>query len=147
MPLTTFLLGLALCGLGLGLQGCSTVDSTVRRSGVVALGAAAGGAAGHLLSDGDALATGAGAAAGGVLAHLGLGRDPEVLQDGFDRGYVRGQSDAIKRHYFLRQALERRPLASDTAGGAPVTYVLPGPAISPDGARLAPHVVATTVRE
>ena len=126
--------------------GCSAVSSTTRRAGGVAVGAAAGGVAGYALSEGDARATGLGALAGGVLTHLGLGRDPAVLQEGFDQGYVRGQSDAVKRHYFLRQALERRPLSPDD-GGRTVTYLLPGPATTPEGIRLAPHVVATTVRE
>lgn len=146
-PAATLMLGLLLCGLGLGMQGCSSVNATARRAGTVALGSAAGGLAGHVLGEGDSLTTGAGAVAGGLLASLSLGRDPETLQQGFDQGYVRGQSDAIKRHYFLRQALERKPLVSDSGGGSPVTYLMPGPQHTPDGAALAPHLVGTTVRE
>lgn len=142
-----FLAALLLCIVGLGLQGCGSVSSTAQRSAAVALGGAIGGLAAHEISGGNAAATGGGAVAGGMLTHLGLGRDPAVLQDGFDQGYVRGQSDAIKRHYFLRQALERRPLDSAAASASSVTYLMPGPSSTVDGIRLAPHLVAKTVRE
>jgi hypothetical protein len=126
---------------------CSNVSSTERRAGLVALGGAAGGTAGYLLGGRDAAKTGIGAVAGAGLTHLALGQDAEVKQEGFDAGYVQGQSDAIKRQYFLRQALEAQPLAAATSGGEPVYYVVPGPEVTADGRKLEPHTVSIRVIE
>lgn len=133
--------------LAFTVAGCSIGSSTAKRSGIVALGAAGGGAAAHALGDGDPVKTVAGAAAGGLLTSLALGEDEQVRQQGFDQGYIHGQSDAIKRQYFLRQALERQPLTSPVANGEPVYYVMPGPEVTVDGRKLAPHTVAVRVME
>lgn len=138
------LLGLALLAL---LAGCSVVSSTVRRSAAVGAASAAGGGAGYLLGDKDPALTVAGAAAGAALTQLALGEDPAVRQQGFDAGYVRGQSDAIKRQYFLRHAAEAEPPASAATGGETVYYVMPGPEVTSDGRKLAPHQVAVRVVE
>lgn len=127
--------------------GCSHVGSTARRAGAVAAGVAAGGAGGYLLGDKSAEKSMLGAAAGGALTHLALGEDPAVRQEGFDQGYVQGQSDAIKRQYFLRHALEAQPLRGDAAEGRAVYYVMPGPEVTADGRKLEPHQVTVRVIE
>ncbi|PTX91330.1 hypothetical protein DB354_15650 [Opitutus sp. ER46] len=128
-------------------SGCTNVSSTARRTGVVAVGSAAGAAAGYLVSDGGAGPTAVGAVAGGAITQLALGEDASVRQDGFDQGYVQGQSDAIKRQYFLRLALERKPADDAKAAGEPVYYLVPGPEVTADGRKLAPHQVAIRVVE
>lgn len=137
---------IAVTALGGLLTACSYVNSTVRRTGIVAAGTAAGAGAGYLLGDKQPGATAIGAVAGGALTHLALGQDAEVKQEGFDQGYVQGQSDAIKRQYFLRHALEAQPPAS-TDRGETVYYVMPGPEVTSDGRKLEPHQVAVRVVE
>lgn len=137
----------AVTALALAVAGCSAVNSTTKRSGAVALGAGAGGAAAYALGAQKPAEMIAGAAAGGAITHLALGSDPVIRQEGFDLGYVQGQSDAIKRQYFLRQALEAEPLAKDARQGEPVYYVLPGTEVTADGRRLEPHTVAVRVIE
>lgn len=134
---------LATCGL---LAGCSSLSSTVRRTGAVVAGSAVGAGAGYLVGDKKPGATAIGAVAGGALTHLALGEDADVKQEGFDQGYVQGQSDAIKRQYFLRHALEAQPPAN-TDRGETVYYVMPGPEVTADGRKLEPHQVAVRVVE
>ncbi len=126
--------------------GCQQVSGTPRRAGLVSLGGAVGGAVGHELGEGDALKTGAGAVIGAGLTHLSLGKDPQVLQEGFDLGYVRGQSDAIKRQYFLRLSAEQQQPPGRTVRRVR-TYLVPGPEHLPDGRALAPHVIPVRVTE
>ena len=128
------------------VTGCQSISSTARRAGVVGVGAAAGGAAGYAIGDKSPMQTAIGAVVGGALTHLALGQDAEVKQQGFDQGYVHGQSDAIKRQYFLRQANEAQPPPSAT-NGETVYYVMPGPEVTADGRKLAPHQVAVRVVE
>ena len=138
--------GLVVLVAALSGAGCQQVPGTTRRAGLVTLGAATGAVAGHALGDGSPLATGAGAVAGAGLTHLALGKDPEAVQEGFDLGYVRGQSDAIKRQYFLRLSAEQQ----QPAGRKPPrvrTYLVPGPETLPDGRALAPHVIPVRVTE
>ena len=133
--------------LALFITGCSMVPSTGRRAATVALGAAGGGAAGYVLGDKSPGWAVAGAGLGALATAAALGRDREVEQAGFDDGYVQGQADAIKRQYFLRQALERQPLVDETVQGNAVHYVVPGPSITTDGRKLEPHTVTLTVTE
>lgn len=129
------------------LTGCSAVSSTTKRTGVVALGSTAGGAIGYAVGDHSPGKAVAGAVIGGAATQLALGEDPDVKQEGFDMGYVQGQSDAIKRQYFLRQALEARPLPNASSNGEPAYYVLPGPEVTVDGRKLEPHQVTVRVIE
>ena len=129
------------------VSSCAMVGSTARRAGVVAVGSGVGAAGGYLLGDHSAGTTAAGAIAGGALTSLALGQDESVRQDGFDQGYVQGQSDAIKRQYFYRRSCEAEPLARDANGGEPVYYLMPGPEVTVDGRRLEPHQVAVRVVE
>jgi hypothetical protein len=135
----TFLGGL-LCG-----SGCQYSGSTTRRAGAVGLGAGAGALAGYAVGK-DAVSTGIGAVAGGTLTHLAMGKDTEVAQEGFDKGYMQGQSDAIKRQYFLRQAQEQRPLQENPEVKY-TTYTLPAPTETQDGRRLEPQTISVRVVE
>ncbi|HTZ19701.1 MAG TPA: hypothetical protein VMC06_02375 [Opitutaceae bacterium] len=132
-------------GGALLLGGCSAISTTMQRAGAVGLGSTIGGLAGYKLGNKDPVKTAAGAVLGGVATHVAMGKDPAVLQEGFDQGYVQGQSDAIKRQYFLRQALEQRPAGSGE--GETVYYVVPGPTVTADGRQLKPHEVAVRVVE
>ena len=125
--------------------GCSAISTTMQRAGAVGLGSTIGGLAGYKLGNKDPVKTAAGAVLGGVVTHAAMGENPAVLQNGFDQGYVQGQSDAIKRQYFLRQALEQR--AAGSGEGEPVYYVVPGPTVTADGRQLKPHEVAVRVVE
>jgi hypothetical protein len=102
---------------------------------------------GYALGDKDPLKTAAGGIAGAALTHLAQGEDPDVRQSGFDDGYVQGQSDAIKRQYFLRRALEEQPPAGPASEGETVYYTLPGPTLTVDGRKLEPHRVVVRVIE
>lgn len=127
--------------------GCATVSPTVKRAAVLAAGTAAGAGTGYWVGDRSAGGAAIGAVAGAGLTQLALGDDPNVRQEGFDAGYVQGQSDAIKRQYFLRQAKEVEPPASPAANGETVYYVMPGPEVTADGRKLEPHPVAVRVVE
>ncbi len=128
------------------LAGCSSVAPHVQRAGWTALGAGAAGSVAYAASDKDPLATLGGAVLGGVGAQLALGPDRRTRQAGFDAGYVLGQSDAIKRQYFLRQAAEAEPPRTE-AEGQVVYYTLPGPEVTVDGRKLEPHHVTLRVVE
>lgn len=134
-------------GGGLGMAGCSVVPSTTKRALGTGVGAAAGGALGYSLGHKNPGVAIAGAGIGALVTGLALGKDPVVEQASYDDGYVQGQADAIKRQYFLRQALESRPLAEDTDQGKSVQYIVPGPTVTIDGRKLEPHTVTVSVTE
>ena len=127
-------------------SGCSLVPSTGQRAMAVGAGAGAGGVLGYALghkSPGWGLA---GAAAGALATGVAMGKDDKVIQEGFDDGYIQGQSDAIKRQYFLRVALESTPKSAEDLGQT-VYYKIPGPTVTVDGRRLQPHTVVIPVKE
>lgn len=128
-----------------GATACQTRQQAMR-TGTLVTGTAAGAALGYAVGDQKPLATGLGALGGALLSHLAQGKDPAVAQEGFDKGYVQGQSDALKRHYFLRQALEQRPLPSK-AQGQPTTYLLPAPPSSEGEAQSRPTYLPFRVYE
>jgi hypothetical protein len=131
-----------LLGALLFFSGCS---STTKRAGMIGGGAAAGAGVGALVGGekNRALGAGVGAVAGAGLTALALGEDGEVYQRGLDDGYVLASSDAIKRHYWVKQGLEKGE-AGDT-GGALSYYVWEEQGIASDGRRLAPERVAVPV--
>jgi hypothetical protein len=133
--------------LGLLAAGCSGVSSAARRAGAIGVGGAAAGLAASALSNKNPTTTAVGAALGAGLTALALGDDENVRQAGFDQGYVQGQSDAIKRQYFLRQALEVQPLNPAKSAGETVYYTMPGPEVTVDGRKLEPHRVSVRVVE
>lgn len=132
---------------GLGMTGCSLVPSTTKRAVVTGVGAAAGGAAGYAIGGKTPAASLIGAGIGALATGLMQGKDPVVSQTSYDDGYVQGQADAIKRQYFLRQALEARPELAESEQGKVVQYVIPGPTITADGRKLEPHTVTLSVTE
>lgn len=130
-----------------GIAGCSVVPSTAKRAMATGVGAAAGGAAGYALGNKKPGAALVGAGIGALVTGMALGKDPVVIQASYDDGYVQGQADAIKRQYFLRQAMESRPDITDPDQGKVVQYVVPGPTITEDGRKLEPHTVTLSVTE
>lgn len=138
-------IGIGILSVAMALVGCS---STMQRTAIVGAGAAAAGAVGYAVSDEDPLATGAAAVGGALLTSAALGKDPAVAQEGFDKGYVQGQSDAIKRQYWLRQALQREEADAEEGEDArEVYYTVPGPEQTADGKKLEPHTVTIKVTE
>jgi hypothetical protein len=107
------------------LSACGVSHSTARRASLVGLGTAAGAGAGAVLGDNKPLPIAGGAVAGAAIGNLALGDDSEARREGFDEGYVQGQSDSIKRLYFLRHEEERRPLKTEQKEGRIVHYVVP----------------------
>lgn len=132
---------------GFGMTGCSVIPSTAKRAMATGIGAAAGGAVGYAINPKKPEAMIAGAGIGALATGLALGKEPAVMQASYDDGYVQGQADAIKRQYFLRQALEVRPPAADANQGKTVHYVVPGPTVTVDGRKLESHTVTVSVTE
>jgi hypothetical protein len=125
------------------LVGCT---STGKRATVIGGSAAAGAGAGAAIAGDKNRAGGAiiGGAAGATVATLALGADGEVYSRGLDDGYSLGSADAIKRHYWAKQALEA-PDADDA--GQMSYYIWEEQGIATDGRRLAPERVALPVYE
>jgi hypothetical protein len=139
------LLNLFAASVALALASCASVSSTTKRAGITGTAGLATGAAAYSLTNHNPVATMLSATAGAALAQIAEGEDPNVRQAGFDEGYLHGQSDAIKREYFLRHAREAEPLAN--SAGETVYYVMPGPEVTVDGRKLEPHHVAVRVVE
>lgn len=128
------------CGGFCLLMGCQSTNS---RTAKIAAGSAVGGGIGYAVSDGNPWATVGGAAGGGGLTHFMLGDDPQTLQKGFDAGYVRGNSDAIKRQYAILQSLNR----SSNNGGKVSYYSVPVQGLTPDGRNLVAHTITVPIVE
>ena len=132
----------------LAVTGCTQVSSNTRRAGAIGLGAAGVSAVAYELGHRSPAAGAVGAIVGGAGTALAQGDDVELRQAGFDDGYIRGQSDAIKRQYFLRRGLEDRPLTNNNSSeGQTVYYTMPGPEVTADGRKLEPHRVTVRVVE
>lgn len=136
----------ALLLAGFAAGGCTMNRSALKQGAAVGIGGAAGGALAHELSDGNVGITALGAAGGAVLGHVAMHDDREAVQSGFDQGYVQGQSDAIKRQYFLRHSLEKKPLLPNE-GGETVYYTLPLNASSGSGSKEPSGAVTVKVIE
>lgn len=70
-------------------------------------GAAVGGLAGSILTDGDPLATAAGAGAGVLGSTLVRGQAAKARTKAFNDGYNKGRSDAVKQQYWVQQNLQK----------------------------------------
>lgn len=128
------------------LSGCS---STAKRAGIIGGMGAAGAGAGALIAGDKNRVGGAvigGAAAAGITA-LVLGKDDAVFQEGLDNGYSLGSGDAIKRHYWAKQALEAPDAYGPGGGGRMSYYIWEEQGIAADGRRLAPERVAVPIFE
>jgi hypothetical protein len=75
-------------------------------------------------------------------ARQGLGKDKQ--QQAFDLGYVRGQADQTKRHYWMLQALHR---SESDQGGQLRYYSFPAHEQTEDGRKLVPHTVTIPIVE
>jgi len=128
--------------LALALVGCTTTESsTTQRAVATGAGAAAGYGIAKAAAPNNTAAQ-AGAAAGGALVTgMLLGEDKAARAEGFKDGYEQGQSDAIKRHYWMEQDWNSRQT------GKKVYYTMPGPTQDEDGTRLVPHKVTVPVTE
>ena len=140
MNLTKQRLNYLLLGSLLFLVGCQSSPS---RPVAIAGGSALGGGIGYAVSDGNPWATIGGAAGGGALTHFVMGDDPQTLQKGFDAGYVRGNSDAIKRQYAMLQSLNQ----PSGQGGKLSYYSVPVQGPTPDGRNLVSHTVTVPIVE
>ncbi len=127
-------------------SGCS---STQQRAGTIAAGGAAAGGTAAALTHGKknsgAISAGAAVAGAGATALL-LGPDEEVYQGGYRDGYEMGQSEAIKRQYWMQQGMQRWG-ASNQTGVVTNYYTVPGPQTRADGQTLVPHEVTISVVE
>ena len=121
------------------LSGCNSVP---KRAVEVGAGSAAGGAIGYAASNGNPWATVGGAAGGAALTNLVLGDDSQTLQKGFDEGYERGHSDAMKRQYWVIQSLNE---ASNS--GKTTYYSVPVSEVTPDGKNLVCHAITVPIIE
>jgi hypothetical protein len=126
------------------LAGCT---STAKRSAIVGGAAAAGAGAGAAIGGDKNRLGGAiiGGTAGATIAVLALGKDGDVYTEGLDNGYSLGSADAIKRHYWAKQALEAPD--ARVGSGQMSYYVWEEQGIATDGRRLAPERVALPVYE
>lgn len=84
-------------------------------------GAAVGGLAGNILSDGDPLMTAAGAGVGVLGSSLVRGQAAKSRVKSFDDGYNKGRSDSIKQQYWIRQNLQKE--LADKENDTRVSYV------------------------
>jgi len=80
------------------------------------------------------------AALDGCASHSAADR----RQEAFDQGYVLGASDAVKRLYWAKQALERPPAGANQGRIAYYTWEEPA-GKTDDGRLLAPRTVAVPV--
>jgi len=134
---------------GILLSGCSSTfdnsfGSTAKRTAIKGGAAAGAGALGYALSDEDPIITAASAAGGYALADLALGDNPEAIQRGFDKGYVQGQSDAVKRLYWAKQRMEQR---ASSAADRTRYMSIPMPTETEDGRKLKEHYLTVPVVE
>ena len=123
---------------------CAGCSSTQKRSTIVGAGAAAGAGAGYLVGR-NAQGAAAGAIVGAAGTALAMGEDSDAYRRGVDDGYVQGSSDAVKRLYWSKQALEARDGAEPS--GALRYYVWEEEGTTPDGRKLAPEKVAVPIYE
>ena len=91
---------LVLCGLV--LSGCSS------RALYNGAGAGAGGLAAYHFSDGNPYITAAGAAGGVIASELIQGSAEKGRNEAFRTGYDKGQSDAVKRQYWIARNLQKQ---------------------------------------
>lgn len=124
------------------LTGCAS--STAQRAGIIAGAGGAGALAGSMIAKpGNKLGGAAiGGLAGAGITALLLGPDGKVYQQGLDDGYTLASSDAIKRLYWSKQALE-----APREGGRMSYYTMEESGTTPDGRKLAPERIAVPIFE
>jgi len=119
------------------LSGCTSGSQAAAVGLGGGLGAYAGAAAGH----GSALASAAGGTAGALLVSYAESKQQQAYQAGADEGYLLGSSDAVKRLYWAKQALEK----PDGSGGHLEYFSWDGATTAADGRKLAPEKISVPV--
>lgn len=125
--------------LCIALAGCSTT----RRAAGTALGGGVGAAATYGLISTSPAGVATGAVVGAIAGGMGSGAAKAEQQELFDEGYIRGNSDAVKKHYWMRQRME----ASQQSQAQVYYYELPGATETEDGRKLVPHTVTIPIIE
>ena len=125
------------------VTGCAPTaqNSNLERAGLVTAGAAVGAGVGLALKPHSTTAALIGGAVGAGATLLALGPDKKAEQAGYDEGYDQASSDAIKRHYWLQQGLERFM----NNGGTTSYYTFQGPEQENDGTKYVPHPVTVPI--
>ncbi|MBX7157676.1 MAG: hypothetical protein K1X66_04740 [Verrucomicrobiae bacterium] len=90
-------------------------------------GAAVGGLAGNILTDGDPIATAAGAGIGVLGSTLVRDQATKARVKSFNDGYNKGRSDAAKQQYWIQQNLQKD--LADRENDTRVSYV---PFVTPE---------------
>ncbi len=130
---------MSLCFLMI-LTGCYQVKKGMYTSG----GGVLGGGLSYALFGNNPLAVGAGAIGGAVISSSLYGEDEQALTASYNEGYVKASSDAIKRQYWLKQAMER---SSSETDGRLNYYTFPADNLMPDGRILVDHTVTVPILE
>lgn len=126
------------------LAGCT---STEERAAVTTGAAATAGGVTALATKGKSWSPYAAAGAASVAAgaaQLAQGEDESTYQKGYRDGYELGQSDAIKRQWWMQQNMQKwgaQPSART------VYYTMPGPETRFDGQKLTPQDITVPVIE
>jgi hypothetical protein len=81
-----------------------------------------------------------------VFAFSGCAQNT-AYKKGVDDGYLLGNSDSIKRQYWLKQALEKKQQAAEQGDARTVYYTFEGPSDTADGRKLVPNKVVVPVKE
>ncbi len=134
------LITIAILSMGLCLSGCQGVSNELILNGG---GAAAGAACGYAIDKKSPWATVAGATAGTLATSTAINSNKKSLQKGFDMGYIQGSSDAIKRHYWMRQNMHSQNKDSEKT----VYLSIPAPRTTEDGRELVAHNVLIPIVE
>ncbi len=149
------ILRLFLAFLNFGMVGCSAIHTSNEKfrnnnignqpneALVVGGGAVAGAAVGYAINKKTPWTSMGGAASGGILMASILNKHKQSMQQGFDMGYVQGNADAIKRHYWMCQNLHKEPKNCEK-----VVYLsIPAPTVTEDGRKLVPRNVMVPIVE
>ena len=129
-------------------SGCASDPQQGARNvsaGMAVTGAAGGALIGNVIKPGDPLAVAGGAAAGLVAGGAAGSYYTGQVSSAFDQGYLQGQSDNIKRTYWILQ--NANVGGADTNAGRTVFYTMPGPVETVDGRKLVTHTITVPIVE
>lgn len=82
-----------------------------------------------------------------LFALAGCTSRKTALQRAADDGYMLGSSDAIKRQYWLKQAMEKKAAGDGRSETKTYYYSFDGAKETEDGRKLVDHTVTVPVRE
>ena len=81
------------------------------------------------------------------LALTGCTSRKVAVQRATDDGYALGNSDAIKRQYWLKQALEKKKAGGDQTTTKTYYYTFDGAAETEDGRKLVDQKITVPIKE